>query len=179
MMHKTNSTALDMEILGSKSNGIVTWGNTSDAGCEDTFSKDILVAPSDGECSLGSALSCLLHRQAHLCPGLRCVTSKSRSDWWSQPHQLSAKTPPFSFLSIREPHPGRSQNILDKEQRGKNVSARALKLTLPEPHPLPLLSPSLLLEAPVCFSQIPPFTPPSRPRASQLLTSFTHSLSNC
>lgn len=123
MMHKTNSTALDMEILGSKSNGIVTWGNTSDAGCEDTFSKDILVAPSDGECSLGSALSCLLHRQAHLCPGLRCVTSKSRSDWWFQPHQLSAKTPPFSFLSIREPHPGRSQNILDKEQRGKNVRA--------------------------------------------------------
>ncbi|KAB0342130.1 hypothetical protein FD754_019056 [Muntiacus muntjak] len=48
MMHKTNSTALDMEILGSKSNGIVTWGNTSDAGCKDTFSEDILVAPSDG-----------------------------------------------------------------------------------------------------------------------------------
>ncbi|KAB0374524.1 hypothetical protein FD755_013016, partial [Muntiacus reevesi] len=48
MMHKTNSTALDMEILGSKSNGIVTWGNTSDAGCKDTFNEDILVAPSDG-----------------------------------------------------------------------------------------------------------------------------------
>ncbi|KAF4017150.1 hypothetical protein G4228_008575 [Cervus hanglu yarkandensis] len=48
MMHKTNSTALDMEVLGSKSNGIVTWGNTSDAGCKDTFSEDIVVAPSDG-----------------------------------------------------------------------------------------------------------------------------------
>lgn len=113
-VHKTNSTVLNMEILGSKSNGIVTWGNTSDAGCEYTFNETIPFASSLGECSLGSALSCLLHPEAHLCPGLRFVTSKSCSDWWSQPHQLSAKTPPFSFLSISEPQPGRSQNVLDK-----------------------------------------------------------------
>lgn len=114
MVHKKESTVLNMEILGSKSNGIVTWGNTSDSGCTNTFNKNIEFVPNSGECSLGSALRSLLHREAHLCPGLRSVTSKSCSDWWSQPHQLSAKTPPFSFLSISEPHPGRSQNVPDK-----------------------------------------------------------------
>nr|AAI02772.1 T cell receptor, alpha [Bos taurus] len=45
-VHKTNSTVLNMEILGSKSNGIVTWGNTSDAGCEYTFNETIPFASS-------------------------------------------------------------------------------------------------------------------------------------
>ncbi|XDC77026.1 hypothetical protein R6Z07F_008199 [Ovis aries] len=41
MVHKTDSTVLNMEILGSKSNGIVTWGNTSDSGCTNTFNENI------------------------------------------------------------------------------------------------------------------------------------------
>ncbi|XDB54727.1 hypothetical protein AB1E18_008196 [Capra hircus] len=41
MVHKTDSTVLNMEILGSKSNGIVTWGNTSDSGCKNTFNESI------------------------------------------------------------------------------------------------------------------------------------------
>uniref|UniRef100_A0A4W2IFQ8 T-cell receptor alpha chain constant domain-containing protein n=1 Tax=Bos indicus x Bos taurus TaxID=30522 RepID=A0A4W2IFQ8_BOBOX len=45
-VHKTNSTVLNMEILGSKSNGIVTWGNTSDDGCEYTFNETIPFASS-------------------------------------------------------------------------------------------------------------------------------------
>uniref|UniRef100_A0A8C6CVR0 T-cell receptor alpha chain constant domain-containing protein n=1 Tax=Moschus moschiferus TaxID=68415 RepID=A0A8C6CVR0_MOSMO len=48
VVHKTNSTVLSMEILGSKSNGIVTWGNASDSGCADTFNKTIPFASSSG-----------------------------------------------------------------------------------------------------------------------------------
>ncbi|KAJ1079232.1 hypothetical protein K5549_018160, partial [Capra hircus] len=48
MVHKTDSTVLNMEILGSKSNGIVTWGNTSDSGCKNTFNESIKFLPKSG-----------------------------------------------------------------------------------------------------------------------------------
>ena len=69
MVHKTDSTVLNMEILGSKSNGIVTWGNTSDSGCKNTFNESIKFLLNSGEYSLGSALRSLLHQEAHLCQG--------------------------------------------------------------------------------------------------------------
>uniref|UniRef100_A0A8C2QYV9 T-cell receptor alpha chain constant domain-containing protein n=1 Tax=Capra hircus TaxID=9925 RepID=A0A8C2QYV9_CAPHI len=48
MVHKTDSTVLNMEILGSKSNGIVTWGNTSDSGCKNTFNESIKFLRNSG-----------------------------------------------------------------------------------------------------------------------------------